>query len=266
MNCFAGMLLHLAKSFLLLLVFVSPFGLSAQVPDSIAPTTHIGGVITVTQNGISLIPSFSLGKPAVMFDMNLGGKKLTFEPFFRFGLDGRPWSFIFWGRYKAIHKEHFRMSIGAHPSYVFRTTTDVINGIAIKNTRVSRYVAMDLTPTFRITKRFSTGLYYLYSHGLDASSIRHTHFITLNAGFSDIRMGNHWYANFNPQVYYLNQTGREGYYYTHSLTLSRRHFPISAQTIINKAIRTTIAGKNVLWNFSLLYRFSKEYVRQGTTN
>jgi hypothetical protein len=197
-----------------------------------------------------------------MFDMNVGGKKLTFEPFFRFGLDGRPWSFIFWGRYKAIHSQRFRMSIGAHPSYVFRTTTDLTNGVSVKNIRVSRYVAMDLTPTFMLSKKMSAGVYYLYSHGLDKSSVQNTHFVTLNASISDIRLAKQWYAKFNPQVYYLNQTGHNGFYYTHSITLAHRHFPISAQTIVNKSIHTTIAGKNLLWNVSLLYSFNKQYVRQ----
>ncbi|HSR39888.1 MAG TPA: hypothetical protein VLL95_13320, partial [Phnomibacter sp.] len=144
-------------------VFLLPVLLKAQMPDSAVKQTHIGGTITLTQNGISLIPSFSLGKPAVMFDLNVGGKKLTFEPFFRFGLDGKPWSFIFWWRYKAINSQRFRMSVGAHPSYVFRSIAELSNGAATTNIQVSRFVAMDLTPTFVISKSVSAGIYYLYS-------------------------------------------------------------------------------------------------------
>lgn len=239
-----------------------PGTLCAQATDSIPKETHIGGTITLTQNGISLIPSFSLGKPAVMFDFNVGGKKLTFEPFFRFGLDGKPWSFVFWGRYKAIDSKRFRMSVGAHPSYVFRSITELANGAATEKIQVSRFVAMDLTPTFIISRGISAGIYYLYSHGLDPTSIQNTHFLTLNASFSDIRFGSKWYAKFNPQVYYLNQTGHDGFYFTYSLTLARRKFPISAQTILNKSIHTTIPGRDLVWNVSLLYNFNKHYVRQ----
>lgn len=247
---------------MLALVFLLPAIALAQTPEGAARETHIGGVITLTQNGISLIPSFSLGKPAVMFDMNVGSKKLTFEPFFRFGLDGKPWSFVFWGRYKAVNSPRFRMTVGAHPSYVFRSITELSNGAAAERIQVSRFVAMDLTPTFVISKSINAGIYYLYSHGLDKSSIQNTHFLTLNASFSDIRFGSQWYAKFNPQIYYLNQTGNDGFYFTYGLTLARRQFPISAQTILNKAIHTTIPGRDLVWNVSLLYSFNKQYVRQ----
>jgi hypothetical protein len=68
----------------------------SQEADSTKAVYHFGGAVTVTNNGISLLPTFSLDKPAVMFDMSVGGKKLSFEPQFRFSLEGKPWAFIFW--------------------------------------------------------------------------------------------------------------------------------------------------------------------------
>ncbi|MDX9776680.1 MAG: hypothetical protein RBT40_12165, partial [Petrimonas sp.] len=65
--------------------------------------------ITVTTKGISTIPNLTLGKPAAIFDMILGKKRLSFEPKFRFALDGKPWSFQFWWRYKLIQKEKFNL-------------------------------------------------------------------------------------------------------------------------------------------------------------
>ncbi|MBY0479333.1 MAG: hypothetical protein K2Q24_16920 [Chitinophagaceae bacterium] len=229
-----------------------------QQKDSIPRMVHFGGTITATQNGISLIPSFSLNRPAVLFDLNMGGKKLTFEPFLRFGTNGKPWAFVFWFRYKVATGNKFKMSIGAHPSYVFR---NISNPPVPDAVQVSRFAAIDFTPTFIVAKNISVGVYYLTSKGIDKSSVRYTHFITLNANFSHLKIAGKVYAKFNPQVYYLNMAGSDGFYVTHSLTLAHEKFPVSLQTIMNKAIRTEIAGNSFVWNLSAIYSFNKNYVR-----
>lgn len=243
-----------------ILLLFSLFSFS-QKADSIKTISHFGGTITATQNGISLIPSFSLGRPALMFDLNLGGKKLTFEPFFRFGTDAKPWSFIFWGRYKLVTGKEFKMSIGAHPAFVFRTVTDTLNGIATDVVQTNRYVAADITPTYFISKSISLGIYYLYSHGLGKTAVQNTHFLTFSSNFSDIKIARGFFIKYNPQIYYLNQDGKEGFYYTQSLSLGMKNYPLSVQTILNKVLHTGIPGSDFVWNVSLIYSFNKNYVR-----
>ena len=51
---------------------------------------HFNGAVSATNNGISLIPTFSLGKPATIIELNAGGEHLTFEPQFRISLEGQP--------------------------------------------------------------------------------------------------------------------------------------------------------------------------------
>jgi hypothetical protein len=257
--------LFFCKQFLcivFLLFCLQSKGTSVPVSDSIPKTVHFGGTITATQNGISLIPSFSLGRPAVMFDLNMGGKKLTFEPFLRFGMDGKPWAFIFWLRYKFVNNSKFRMSMGAHPSYVFRTVPMTMNGTTVNINRADRYAAMDLTPSFVVAKNTTVGVYYLYSHGLDKTSVQNTHFITLNVNFTHIKLAGSIYAKFNPQLYYLNMAGKDGFYATHSFTLAKEKFPLSLQTVMNRAFKTEIAGNRFVWNMSLLYNFNKNYVHR----
>ncbi len=239
-----------------LLLILSVAATQAQQKDSVQRMVHFGGTITATQNGISLIPSFSLNRPAVMFDFNMGGKKLTFEPFLRFGTNGKPWAFVFWFRYKVITGSKFKMSIGAHPSYVFRSISNPPVPDAVQ---VSRFAAIDFTPTFVVAKNISAGVYYLTSLGIDKSSVRYTHFVTLNANFSHLKIAGNLYAKFNPQLYYLNMAGSDGFYFTHSFTLAHEKFPVSLQTIMNKAIRTNIAGNGFIWNLSLIYSFNKNY-------
>src|SRR5262245_5847367 len=101
----------------LVLLMITDFCFS-QKPDS---TFHLAGAVTVTNKGISLVPTFTLGKPAVIFDLSMGKRKLYFEPQLRFALEGKPWSFLFWWRYRLLNKNKMAVTLGAHPAMNFKT-------------------------------------------------------------------------------------------------------------------------------------------------
>ena len=90
---------------LVLLFF--PNLLFSQKSDTVAKTFNFWGAITVTTKGISTFPNLTLGKPAAIFDLVAGNGRLSFEPTFRFSLEGEPWTFLFWGRYKAVQNDKF---------------------------------------------------------------------------------------------------------------------------------------------------------------
>lgn len=245
-------------SFVLLTLAYSSF---SQKKDSTNNIFHLKGAVTVTNKGISFIPSFSLGKPAAIFDLSMGKKKLFFEPQLRFSLAGKPWSFLFWWRYKLIANKKFAFTLGAHPAMNFKTESFSVNGITKTGIIARRYLAGELSPNYFVSKNMSVGLYYLYSRGLDNGTTKNTHFLTLNSNISNIKLGNAFYARVTPQVYYLNQDGADGFYITSTFTLSKKNFPLSIQSIVNKTIRTNIAGsQGFLWNASLIYSFNKNYV------
>lgn len=58
----------------------------AQSKDSTQTPSFFKGQITATNNGISLVPNFSLNNPAALFDLSVGKGRLSFDPMFRFGL------------------------------------------------------------------------------------------------------------------------------------------------------------------------------------
>ena len=68
---------------------------------------------------------------------------------------------------------------------------------------------------------------------------------------------------FNPQIYYLRMAKDDGFYINGALTLSKRNFPLTISTLVNKTILTEIpVGEDFLWNVSLTYTFNKEYVEK----
>jgi hypothetical protein len=232
----------------------------SQSSDSTKVTGNFAGAITVTNNGLSFIPTFSLGKPAAIFDLSIGKKRLSFEPQFRFSLEGQPWSFLFWWRYKLVKANKFRLNIGAHPALSFKSSTVSLNGVSEDVMIARRYLAGEVVPNYFLTKNISLGMYYLYSRGLDKGTTGTTHFVTLNSSFSSIHISNQFYMKFTPQIYYLKMDELDGFYFTSALTLANRKYPLSITGVLNKVIKTRItASKDFVWNISLIYSFNRKY-------
>ena len=156
------------KAAILLTLFFLHFFSYAQTIDTTQTPSFLRGQITATNNGVSLIPTFSLGKPAVLFDMNMGKGRLSFDPMIRFGMNGKPWAFVFWWRYKLVQQKKFTLGLGAHPSVVFRDISVVDNGVKKNYLSAQRYFAWETSPTYIINKNSSIGLYYLGSKGLQS--------------------------------------------------------------------------------------------------
>lgn len=169
----------LSISVLLNITYVS----FSQTNDSTKVSGHFGGAVTVTNKGISIVPNLTLGKPAVIFDLSVGKRKLSFEPSLRFALEGKPWSFLFWWRYKLINTDRFHLNIGAHPALSFKTYSFLVDEVSEEHMVVRRYLAGELVPSYFVNKNISIGMYYLYSRGIEEELTRNTNLISLKRQF-----------------------------------------------------------------------------------
>ncbi|MFN8240464.1 MAG: hypothetical protein U0X39_06885 [Bacteroidales bacterium] len=210
-----------------------------------------------------MIPNLSLNRPATLFDLNLAKGKLSFEPQLRFGLDAKPWTFIFWWRYKLVDSGPFRITAGAHPAFSFKTKS-LDNGISTNNyIVVRRYLAGELYPTYSLTKSITTGVYYLYSRGLDFEATRNTNLLALRLSFNNIRLSEKYFAKFLPQVYYLRMDKLDGTYYTSTLSFARKEFPLSVSSVFCIPFKTSIPQpKEIIWSVSIIYAMNKEYLKK----
>lgn len=235
----------------------------AQTNDSVKIIYHFSGSVNVTNNGISLVPNFSLGKPAVIISLSAGKSRFSFDPDIRFSLSAKPWTMLFWARYKVLPTGRFRLTTGAHLGLSFKTTTLPVEGDTSETNIVRRYLAAELVPNYFITKNISAGMYYLYSKGLDAGTVKNTHFLLFNTNFSNIRISNHFFAGFTPQVYFLKQDMRHGFYFTSSLSVAKKNFPLSVSGFINQRLSGDIAGsKDFIWSAGITYSFNKSYIQK----
>jgi len=245
----------LAALIIILLLNLEAF---SQKKDS---TFFFHADLSVTNNGFSIVPAFTLGEPAAFLDMRMGNKRMSFEPQFRYALEGRPWSLIFIYRYKAIIKPKFQLTFGGHlPGLNFITLPVMVNGIQENLSVVRRFLAAEIIPTYKIKNNISVGLYYLRGHGFQNHGVQNTNFLALQGNFTKIKMVGKTYFSFNPQVFYLKVDADDGFYLNATTTIGVRDFPITISSIVNKAIETEIPTKDFDWNISLIYTFDRNYV------
>ena len=232
----------------------------AQKKDS---TFFFRADLSVTNNGFSIIPAFTLGDPAAFLDMKMGSKRLSFEPQFRWALEGRPWSFVFIYRYKAIIKPKFQLSIGGHlPALNYITANVLINGIQEEVSVARRFLAAEIFPSYKFSNNISVGIYYLRGHGFQKHAPQNSNFLSLQGNFNKIKLVGKTYFSFNPQIFYLKVDSNDGFYMNATTTFGVFNFPLSISSIVNKAIQSDIAAKDFDWNVSLVYTLDKTYVRK----
>jgi hypothetical protein len=234
--------------------------LVAQKNDSTrAKISTFGGAVTVQTKGISTIPNLTLGKPAAIFDMKVG-RKLTFEPQFRFALDGKPWAIVFWWRYYATFNSKFKMIVSTNYSFAYKTITDSSSGSLQEIIRTTRYLVGALAPNYQFNKYLGVGLYLFYNHGIEKYITRNTYMYSFRPSISNIPIIKNISARVGPEIYYLKMDDNDGVYINATLSISKKNFPLSISALINSPLESTIPAEyDLLWNIGLVYSFGKQY-------
>ena len=203
---------NIIKKILLLFGLISLIHFSfSQKTDSLKSISYFSGAMSVTNNGISIVPSFSLGKPAAIFNLSMGKNRFSFEPDLWFSLAGKPWTFLFWGRYKLIIAGKFQMNVGTHLGLNFKSSVLPIGGDSSNVTVTRRYLAGELFPRFLLAKNISVGIYYLYSHGIDAGTIKNTNFSYTQCQFFKYQIVESIFHEGQPSIL-LPKTGCTGWF------------------------------------------------------
>lgn len=240
---------------------------NAQTTDSTKSTLHLSGTINANSNGFSLVPTFSLGKPAVQAGLNISGNKgrFSFHPQVWYSmLDYKPWSLIFIWRYKLVKKDKFEFIVGTHaPAINFKSATVTENGVVKDVVKARRfYPAIEILPYYHINKNVSISFYYLFGTGIEKEVSSKNHFLSFRTDFNDIPLTKQIFLRFNPQVYYLAIDDADGIYAAGGLTLAHHKWPLSIGTMFNKALKSSIKVSDFEWNVGMTYAFGKGFVEK----
>jgi hypothetical protein len=235
--------------------------LVAQTPsDSAQKYMRFSGSVGITNNGFSIIPTFSLNSPATITLLSWRREKFSIDPDIRLTPDARKGSMLLWFRYHAIERKNFRIRAGFHPAMNFQIRKISEEGITSEITQMRRFLAWELAPSFSIRKNWSIGIYYLQGNGMQKDGPRTTHFLNLNTTLANMKVGRGFGFTFTPAVYHLYMDGHTGNYFTATGALTHVKYPFTLQYTINKTINSNLPGnKDFLWNIAFLYNFSKRF-------
>jgi hypothetical protein len=248
------------KAILLLLhVSLSPILLAQKNDGTIAKINSFTGAVTIQSKGISTIPNLTLGKPAIVFDMAMG-RKLTFEPQFRYSLEGKPWAIVFWWRYNASISSKFRLNVSANHSLSFKTITNTTSGTSQEIIRTTRYLAGAIAPNYQANKYIGVGMYLFYTRGIEKYIARNTYMLSFRPSISNIPITKNIAARFGPELYYLKMDDNDGVFLNATFSINKKNFPLSISALINKTLESNIpADYTLLWNVGLTYTFNKKF-------
>jgi hypothetical protein len=232
-------------------------GYSQQI-DTTKPVTFFSGNLSLTTNGFSIIPTFSLNSPAIITQLSWRKRKFSIDPDIRMTPNLKKGSMVLWFRYYPIEKKKFSLRVGAHPALNFQVREIADSNGVTEISQMRRFLAWELAPSYRITQNWTVGLYYLQGNGLQKDGPQTTHFINLSTGITNIRMSPWIRMALYPAVYYLKLDADEGFYFIGTLDLSYIKWPLSLSGSINQTFTSDIPGNKIfMWNVSLNYRFSK---------
>ena len=242
------------KHFFTVLFMQISFLLLSQTVDSTKKVWQFHGNIQVNNNGISPVPAFSLGKPALMTSLFLTKGRFTYSPEFNYGSDGKPWVVNQWFRYQWTQGK-WAYRTGLNFSLFFLREKVIKDNKEIEIAKLNQYTALEGGLTYKLSDKNSLGLTYWNSYGLDYGSVKSGHFVMLSAVFTQIPLSKSLFLHLRPNLFYINNTVPfEGLFTSAIVTISHKKYPFSLFTQGVQPIWVAQATKSN-WNYGLNYTF-----------
>ena len=240
----------LRKSLSLLFLFIFTVTYSVEPGDSLKNKLKASATFSLNSNGISSIPAFSLGKPAVMASVSLAKNRFSYDPTLAYGLDFKGWFIDSWLHYRLIDKPHFEFRPGFNFSTFFSDYKNQDETIR----QAQRYFTIEFTGTYKFSSTSSLTVGYWNDRGQDKGTLL-GHFFNLVGERSDIRIGKSILLTVDLQMFYIDYEGdNDGLFLSPKViaSLRRKPFTIFFQPI--QALESNITPfPGFRWNLGMGY-------------
>lgn len=238
--------------FCFLFVLTCIIGYSHENADSSGSKIKFSGNVSINSNGMAQIPSFSLGKPAVIGAFTVQKKRFSYDPQIAYGLNFRPWTIDNWVHYKMIYKPKFELRAGGNFAMFFSeydTGEDkILQG--------QQYLTFEIAGVIKFSPKSSFSLMYWSDNGQDPGTIDGS-FYNMLYERADIAIGETVLLSGNIQFYYIDYTGNnDGLFISPRIAVSVRNIPLSLFYMGTQALTSNIEPyPGFKWNAGLAYIF-----------
>lgn len=230
--------------------FIFVYSYSSETADSSKTYLKPAFTVSLNSNGISSIPAFSLGKPAVVATIGLAKGRFSFDPNLAYGLDMKPWYVDSWLHYMIVDKPVFKLRTGVNFSMYFSEyklpDKEILQG--------ERYLALELAGFYYFTPGSYISVLYWNDNGLEPGTIS-GHYLSLAGERSEIRIGRYVLLSANFQIFYIGYDGNnDGLFISPKISFSVRNIPFSVFIQATQPIKSNISPfPGFKWNIGLSY-------------
>jgi hypothetical protein len=198
------------------------------------------------------IPSFSLGKPALIATLNLQKKRFSYDPQIAYGLDMRPWIFDNWVHYRLIYKPKFELRTGVDFAMFFSE----YKGQDYELLQGQQYITFEIAGIYKFSPKSSLSLMYWSDNGHDHGTISGS-FYNMIYNRVDIEIGQTILLEGSLQLFYVDYTGNnDGLFISPRIASSLKKIPLSLFFQATQSLTTnTEPDPGFRWNTGLAYLF-----------
>lgn len=243
-------------SFCIMFLCVFTISYSLEPADSSKTKLKAAGTISLNTNGISSIPAFSLGKPAVIASVSLIKNRFSYDPQLAYGLNFKAWFIDSWLHYKLIDRPHFEFRPGFNFSTFFSDYT-VHNETTLKDETIrqaQRYFTLEFTGIYKFSSNSSLTFGYWNDRGQDKGTLM-GHFFNLVGEKSDISIGKSVLLTVDLQIFYIDYQGKnDGLFLSPKISSSVRNVPFTLFFQPIQALYSNISPfPGFRWNLGVAY-------------
>lgn len=220
---------------------------------------------TGTNNGISIVPAFSLGRPALMYQgafMQSSGK-VRLEPEIRMSYDGEPWSTLLWARYILPKAGKWQFTAASHYALLFAPEENYINGVLTRSYSANRYLGFQATAGRPLTEKVNLSAFSLVAIGwFKGASPRPVQLHSVGLGLPSAKVGK-FNVHVVPQVYYLDLAAEKGVFYAANWSISKASSHWAAEGMISQPFWKDegLVVAPVVWNVGVSYNMQHKHQR-----
>ncbi|AFK04161.1 hypothetical protein Emtol_3028 [Emticicia oligotrophica DSM 17448] len=247
------------KSFLFIYLacFITFNAFSEEKTDSVQTQKNpiqISGNIQLTNNGISPVPAFALGKPALMTSFSIRKGNFSFSPAFNYGIDGKPWVSNSWLRVQ-FPSNKFTFRTGLNWSLFFKRTSITENAQTFEVQRANKYLEFEGAVSYKVAENASIQALCWYTKGMDIDAVKYGYFYSLSASINKIRINKDLKLTLRPNLFFIdNSIPFNGLFVSGIAIWSFKNLPIS---ISMQAVKPLITKpqSDFNWNIGLNFDF-----------